>query len=517
MSDRVIIFDTTLRDGEQAAGVALNGEEKMEIAKQLEKLGVDVIEAGFAASSPGDFDAVAAIAREIKGATVASLARAVPGDVDAAWEALRNAAEKPRIHVFLSSSDIHIMHQLQKDYEQVLNQAVEMVARAKSYTSDIEFSPMDATRSRPEYVWKMLQAVIEAGATTVNIPDTVGYAIPDEFERFIRGIFENVKNIDKAVVSVHCHNDLGLSTANSLAALRAGARQIEVCVNGIGERAGNAALEEVVMAIKTREDHLNTVMGIDTTQLYRTSKLVEHLTGMPVQHNKAVVGKNAFRHQSGIHQDGILKLRATYEIMDPKAIGVPEGTQLVLGKLSGRHALQQRLEDLGYKLDNEALSRAFMAFKELADKKGEVDDRDLEALVLDEKRVASEIYHLVWVQVQSGSSMTATGTVRIRMPNGDEVTDAAIGDGPVDAVFKAIDRITGVSAELVDYQVKSVTEGTDAQGEVVVRVKSGEHIATGRGADTDIIVASAKAYLDGLSRVGHMAKVSGRVATASTP
>ncbi|HLZ72589.1 MAG TPA: 2-isopropylmalate synthase [Dehalococcoidia bacterium] len=517
MSDRIIIFDTTLRDGEQAAGVALNGEEKMEIARQLEKLGVDVIEAGFAASSPGDFDAVAAIAREIKGATVASLARAVPGDVDAAWEALRNAAEKPRIHVFLSSSDIHIMHQLQKDYEQVLNQAVEMVARAKSYTGDVEFSPMDATRSRPEYVWKMLEACIAAGATTVNIPDTVGYAIPDEFERFIRGIFENVKNIDKAVVSVHCHNDLGLSTANSLAALRAGARQIEVCVNGIGERAGNAALEEVVMAIKTREDHLNSVMGIDTTQLYRTSKLVEHLTGMPVQHNKAVVGKNAFRHQSGIHQDGILKLRATYEIMDPKAIGVPEGTQLVLGKLSGRHALQQRLEDLGYKLDNEALSRAFMAFKELADKKGEVDDRDLEALVMDEKRVASEVFHLVWVQVQSGSSMTATGTVRIRMPDGDEVTDAAIGDGPVDAVFKAILRITGISAELVDYQVKSVTEGTDAQGEVVVRVKSGDHIATGRGADTDIIVASAKAYLDGLSRVGHMAKVAGRVATASTP
>ncbi|MGH3579295.1 MAG: 2-isopropylmalate synthase, partial [Mycobacterium sp.] len=372
----------------------------------------------------------------------------VPGDVDAAWEALRNAAEKPRIHVFLSSSDIHIMHQLQKDYEQVLTQAVEMVARAKSYTGDVEFSPMDATRSRPEYVWKMLQAVIEAGATTVNIPDTVGYAIPDEFERFIRGIFENVKNIDKAVVSVHCHNDLGLSTANSLAALRAGARQIEVCVNGIGERAGNAALEEVVMAIKTREDHLNTTMGIDTTQLYRTSKLVEHLTGMPVQHNKAVVGKNAFRHQSGIHQDGILKLRATYEIMDPKAIGVPEGTQLVLGKLSGRHALQQRLEEIGYRLDNEALSRAFMAFKELADKKGEVDDRDLEALVLDEKRVASEVFHLVWVQVQSGSSMTATGTVRIRMPNGDEVTDAAIGDGPVDAVFKAIDRITGAQTEL---------------------------------------------------------------------
>ena len=517
MSDRIIIFDTTLRDGEQAAGVALNGEEKMEIARQLEKLGVDVIEAGFAASSPGDFDAVAAIAREIKGATVASLARAVPGDVDAAWEALRNAAEKPRIHVFLSSSDIHIMHQLQKDYEQVLNQAVEMVARAKSYTGDVEFSPMDATRSRPEYVWKMLEACIAAGATTVNIPDTVGYAIPDEFERFIRGIFENVKNIDKAVVSVHCHNDLGLSTANSLAALRAGARQIEVCVNGIGERAGNAALEEVVMAIKTREDHLNSVMGIDTTQLYRTSKLVEHLTGMPVQHNKAVVGKNAFRHQSGINQDGILKLRATYEIMDPKAIGVPEGTQLVLGKLSGRHALQQRLEDLGYKLDNEALSRAFMAFKELADKKGEVDDRDLEALVMDEKRVASEVFHLVWVQVQSGSSMTATGTVRIRMPDGDEVTDAAIGDGPVDAVFKAILRITGISAELVDYQVKSVTEGTDAQGEVVVRVKSGDHIATGRGADTDIIVASAKAYLDGLSRVGHMAKVAGRVATASTP
>jgi 2-isopropylmalate synthase len=517
MSDRVIIFDTTLRDGEQAAGVALNGQDKMEIAKQLEKLGVDIIEAGFAASSPGDFDAVMAIAREIKGAQVASLSRAVPADVDAAWEALRNAAERPRIHVFLSSSDIHIMHQLQKDYEQVLNQAAEMVARAKSYTSDVEFSPMDATRSRPEYVWKMLEAVIDAGATTVNIPDTVGYAIPDEFERFIRGIFEHVRNIDRAVVSVHCHNDLGLSTANSLAALGAGARQIEVCVNGIGERAGNAALEEVVMAIKTREDHLGVEIGVDTTQLYRTSKLVEHLTGMPVQYNKAIVGKNSFRHQSGIHQDGILKLRATYEIMDPKAIGVPEGTQLVLGKLSGRHALQQRLVELGYTLSNEELSRAFMAFKELADKKVEVDDRDLEALVMDEKRIASEVYHLVWVQVQSGSSLTATATVRVRLPNGDEMTDAAIGDGPVDAAFKAIDRIVGMSVELVDYQVKSVTEGTDAQGEVVLRVKAGDHVATGRGADTDIIVASAKAYVDGLSRVGHLQKVAGRVATASTP
>ncbi len=517
MSDRVIIFDTTLRDGEQAAGVALNGQDKMEIAKQLERLGVDVIEAGFAASSPGDFDAVTAIAREIKGSTVASLARAVPGDVDAAWDALRNATEKPRIHVFLSSSDIHIMHQLHKDYEQVLTQAAEMVARAKSYTSDIEFSPMDATRSRPEYVYKMLEAVIDAGATTVNIPDTVGYAIPEEFERFIRGIFEHVRNIGKATLSVHCHNDLGLSTANSLAALQAGARQIEVCVNGIGERAGNASLEEVVMAIKTREDLFQMDMGIDTTQLYRTSKLVEHLTGMPVQHNKAIVGKNAFRHQSGIHQDGILKLRATYEIMDPKSIGVPEGTQLVLGKLSGRHALQQRLEAMGYELNNEELSRAFLAFKELADKKVEVDDRDLEALVMDEKRIASEVYHLIWVQVQSGSNMTATGTVRMRLPNGDELTDAAIGDGPVDAAFKAIDRIVGTGAELVDYHVKSVTEGTDAQGEVAVRVKSGEHVATGRGADTDIIVASAKAYLDALSRIGHMQKVSGRVPVASTP
>jgi len=518
MVDRIKIFDTTLRDGEQAAGVAFDGNDKMEIAKQLERLGVDVIEAGFAASSPGDFDAVAAIAREIKDATVASLARAVPGDVDAAWEALRNAAERPRIHVFLSSSDIHIMHQLQKDYEAVLNQAAEMVARAKKYTDDVEFSPMDATRSRPEYVWRMLEAVIDAGATTVNIPDTVGYAIPEEFERFLRGIFENVRNIDKAIVSVHCHNDLGLATANSLAAIRAGARQIEVCVNGIGERAGNAALEEVVMAIKTRKDFLQAETRVDTTQLYRVSKLVEHLSGMPVQPNKAIVGRNAFRHQSGIHQDGILKLRATYEIMDPKEIGIPEGTQLVLGKLSGRHALQKRLEDLGYKLTEEELSRTFMAFKELADRKGEVDDRDLELLVLDEKRVAdSDIYRLVWVQVQSGSNMTATGTVRVRLPNGDEVTDAAIGDGPVDAVFRALNRITGLQPELVDYQVKSVTEGTDAQGEVVCRVKLGENFATGRGTDTDIIVASAKAYLDGISRASHMQRVAARVAPASTP
>ena len=500
MSDRVVIFDTTLRDGEQTAGIAFNGDDKLEIAEQLAKLGVDVIEAGFAASSPGDFDAVMRIARTVKGPKIASLARAVPGDVDAAWEAIR-VADRPRIHVFLSASDIHILHQMAKDRETVLNQAVEMVARAKRYCDDVEFSPMDATRSEPSYVIRMLREVIDAGATTINIPDTVGYAIPEEFEALIRRIFAEVRNIEKAVVSVHCHNDLGLATANSLAAVRAGARQIEVCINGLGERAGNASLEEVAMGLKTRKDFLPFDIGINTSEIYRTSRLVSDLTGIDVQPNKAVVGLNAFRHASGIHQDAVLKLRENFEIMNPREIGHPEATKIVLTKVSGRAGLKSRLNELGYELTQDELDRIFARFKDLADKKQEVDDRDLEALMADQIRTADEIWHLERVHVVSGDTVRPTATVRLIGSDGQRIEDAAVGDGPVDAVYRAINRIVGVANRLTEYSVKSVTEGIDAQGEVTIRIEAGGRTYTGRGADTDIIVASAKAYMNALNRL----------------
>ena len=386
--EQVKIFDTTLRDGEQAAGAGMTTPEKLEIARQLDRLGVDVIEAGFAASSPGDFEAVATVAREVRRPIIASLARAHPNDVDQAWNALQGAAH-PRIHVFLSSSDIHLMHQLRKNREEVMDMAVSMVARAKGYCEDVEFSAMDASRTEPEYLYTMLRAVIEAGATTINIPDTVGYSIPEEFARLLQDIQENVPNIHKAVLSVHCHNDLGLGVANSMAAIQVGARQVEGCINGLGERAGNAALEEIIMSIETRPDFLNVFTNVDTTQIYRTSRLVSDVTGFPIQPNKAVVGLNAFRHASGIHQDGILKERSTYEVMDPASIGWP-GTTLVLGKLSGRAGLRSRLEELGYHLDADELAQAFEGFKLLADKKREITDLDLEALMSDQRRAVTE-------------------------------------------------------------------------------------------------------------------------------
>jgi len=501
MTERVLIFDTTLRDGEQSPGVALATSDKLEIAHQLRRLGVDIIEAGFPASSPGDFEAVTAIAKEVRGVRIAGLARAVQNDVDRCWEAVRHA-ESPRIHVFLSSSDIHLMHQLQADKETVLEMARTMVARAKKYCSDIEFSPMDATRSDRAYVYQMLEQVIEAGATTVNIPDTVGYTIPEEFGDFIRGIRENVPNIDRAVISVHCHNDLGLASANSLAAVKAGARQIETCVNGIGERAGNAALEEVVMALRTRQDFFGVTTGINTKEIYRTSRLVSDLTGMSIQPNKAIVGANAFRHQSGIHQDGILKMRETYEIMDGADIGLPSGgAEIVLGKLSGRHGFKVRLEQLGYELTQEELSRAFLAFKELADKKPEIDDRDLEALVADKLRTSHEVYHLDFVQVSCGDHATPTATVRLIAPDGSVLADAALGTGPVDAVYQAINRLVRVPNQLTEFSIKSITEGIDALGEVTIRIQSEGKTYVGRGADTDIIVASAKAYMNALNRL----------------
>ena len=501
MVDKVLIFDTTLRDGEQSPGVALTTADKMEIARQLEKLGVDIIEAGFPKTSPGDFDAVQAIAREIKGSQIAGLAHADAGAVDACWEAVK-VGVAPRIHVFLSTSDIHIMHQLAKDKETVLEMARAMVARAAGYCSDVEFSPMDATRSDREYVYWMLEQVIAAGARTLNIPDTVGYTTPEEFAEFIADIRNKVPNIDKARISVHCHNDLGLAVANSLAAVKAGARQVETCINGIGERAGNAALEEVVMAIRTRKDFFNVETNIRTQELYRTSRLVSDLTGMSIQPNKAIVGSNAFRHQSGIHQDGVLKMRETYEIMDAKDIGIPSGGgEIVLGKVSGRHGFKARLEELGYDLTEEELSRAFMAFKELADKKAEIDDRDLEAIVADKLRTMEEVYRLDFVQVSCGDHAQPTATVRLIAPDGSIRADAALGTGPVDAVYRAINRIVQVDNELTEFHVKSVTEGIDAQGEVTISVESKGRSYVGRGADTDIIVASAKAYMNALNRM----------------
>jgi 2-isopropylmalate synthase len=497
--DRVIIFDTTLRDGEQAAGASLNIGEKLEIARQLERLGVDVIEAGFPISSPGDLEAVRAIAGEIKNSTVCALARASARDIECAWEAVKTAA-RPRIHVFISASDIHMMHQLKKNSDQVLALAREMVAMAKAYLPDVEFSPMDASRADPAFIYKMVEAVIAAGATTVNIPDTVGYAIPGEFGGLIENIFRNVPNINKATLSVHCHNDLGLAVANSLEAVRKGARQVECTVNGIGERAGNAALEEVVMAIKTRADLMGVDTGISTRQIYSTSRLVSELTGFTVQPNKAVVGANAFRHQSGIHQDGVIKMRSTYEIIDPQSVGVPSSS-LVLGKLSGRHALKERLAELGYILSEADFERVFTAFKALADKKKKIGDRDIQSLVAEYQRTMVETYRLKRVQVSCGDRGIPTAAVILSGPDGKEMADAALGTGPIDAVYQAINRLVKVPNMLTEFSVNSVTEGIDAIGEVLIRIESGGVGYTGRGADTDIIVASAKAYMNALNRM----------------
>ena len=499
--EKVMMFDTTLRDGEQSAGIGLTTPEKMEIAKQLDRLGVDIIEAGFAASSPGDFEAVRNIAQEVRRPIIASLARCHSDDVDQAWRAIEGAA-RPRVHVFISSSDVQIMHQLRRNPEQVLEMAVASVERAKSYCDDVEFSPMDATRTDIEYLYTMLEAVIEAGANTVNIADTVGYTIPAEFYDRIRMIRENVPNIDRAVMSVHCHNDLGMSVANSLAAVQAGARQVEGCINGLGERAGNAALEEIIMAIETRPDLFEVGTNIDTRQIYRTSRLVSDITGFPVQPNKAIVGANAFRHASGIHQDGVLKNRSTFEIMDPRSVGWPSN-ELVLGKLSGRAGLRSRLEELGYSLEQAELDEAFEAFKDLADKKREVSDADLVALMSSRRRVVDvpTVYQLEHVQVTSGNHDVPTATVSVVGPDGSQTTDAATGTGPVDAVYKAINRIIHVENRLTEFRVDAVTEGIDAIGDVTIRIEADGSAYIGRGSDTDIIVASAKAYMNALNRL----------------
>ena len=499
--DKVLIFDTTLRDGEQSAGIGLTTVEKLDIARQLDRLGVDIIEAGFAASSPGDLEAVRTIAREVRRPIIASLARCHPDDIDAAWDALKDA-ERPRIHVFISSSDVQIMHQLRKNPEEVLDMAVASVERAKGYCDDVEFSPMDATRTDMDYLYKLVEAAIDAGATTVNIPDTVGYALPSEFAQRVRDIREHVPNIDKAVISVHCHNDLGNAAANSIAAVQVGARQVEGCINGLGERAGNAALEEVIMAIETRSAMLGVSTKIDTTQIYRTSRLVSDITGFAVQPNKAIVGANAFRHASGIHQDGVLKERTTFEIMDPQSVGWPSST-LVLGKLSGRAGLRARLEELGFQLDQEQLNAAFEAFKILADRKREVTDADLEALMASQRRTRAEpaIYSLDHVQVSSGDHGIPTATVTLTGPSGETKTDAATGTGPVDAVYQAINRVVHVPNRLTEFRVDAVTEGIDAIGDVTIRIDRHGQSYVGRGSDTDIIVASAKAYMNALNRL----------------
>ena len=515
--EKVKFLDTTLRDGEQSAGIGMTQEEKMEIAKQLERLQVDIIEAGFAASSPGDWQAVNNIAREVRSPVIASLARAHPNDVDLAWEAIK-VAERPRIHVFLSSSEIHVMHQLRKNREEVMDMAVSMVQRAKGYCDDVEFSPMDATRTDPDYLYQMLEAVIRAGATTINIADTVGYAIPSNFGQLLKNIQERVAGVEKVTLSVHCHNDLGLAVSNSLAAIEAGARQVEGCINGIGERAGNASLEEIIMALDTRKDLFQVDIGIDTTQIYPSSKLVSRITGMAVQANKAVVGENAFRHASGIHQDGVLKDRSTYEVMQPERVGVP-GNSLVLGKLSGRAGLQARLEALGFKLDRDEITKVFESFKELADKKREVTDRDLEILMDEEKRVSGEpiSYSLDQVHFSSGDHDIPTATVRLIDPEGNANTDASTGNGPVDAVCKAIDRVVGCSNKLSEFNVQAVTEGVDSIGTVTIRIENAGRTFSGRGASTDIIVASAKAYLSAVNRMLAADEEASLPAVGTTP
>lgn len=505
--ERVIIFDTTLRDGEQSPGATLNSDEKVDIAKQLARLRVDVIEAGFPAASSGDLEAVRRISHEVQGPVICALARANKEDIDKAWEAIRYA-EKGRIHVFLASSDIHLKYKLKMTREEALERAREMVAYAKSLCEDIEFSPEDAGRSDPEYLYQVLEAVIEAGATTVNIPDTVGYCMPDEFGALILGIKNNVQNIDKAIISVHCHNDLGLATANSLAAVLNGARQVECTINGIGERAGNAALEEIVMAIQTRPQFFNLTTNINAKQIYRASHLVSTHTNIPIQPNKAIVGANAFAHEAGIHQDGVLKNKLTYEIMTPESIGLSDNV-LVLGKHSGRHAFRTYLEGMGYELQPEELDRVFERFKDLADKKKSVTDADIDAIIADELYQPPETYRLEQVQVSCGDHSIPTATVLLRTPEGDMVSDAALGSGPVDAVYKAINRVIGVPNKLIEFSIKAVTEGIDAVGEVTIRIEAElpingqtvKRVFSGRGSDTDIVVASAKAYMYALNKL----------------
>jgi 2-isopropylmalate synthase len=535
MDSYVRIFDTTLRDGEQSPGASLTSSEKLEIARALARMGIDIIEAGFPSASPDDLEAVRRIAVEVGNTApghvdepgteqatiqrpppiICGLARTTKGDIDAAWEGVRLAA-RPRIHTFLATSPIHMQYKLKMSPEEVALRIREMVTYARSLCEDVEFSPEDAGRSEPDFLYKVLQIAIECGATTLNIPDTVGYTTPEEWGKLIEGIIHNTKGIEKAIVSLHCHNDLGMATANTLAGLRAGARQVEGTINGIGERAGNASIEEVVMALHTRRNLFNLTTGIDPTQIARVSHMVSTYTGIPVQPNKAIVGANAFAHEAGIHQDGMLKHHTTYEIMRPEMIGLSQ-SNLVLGKHSGRHALRVRLSELGHELSNEELDRAFERFKELADKKKSITDADLEALVADQIYQVREIYSLEGLQVACGTMGMPTATVRLRGPDGALRVQAAVGTGPVDATYKAIDGIIQAPNALQEFSIRAITGGIDAIGEVTVRLESAEENQPpremaqngrikprwygGHGADTDIIVASAKAYLSAINKI----------------
>lgn len=514
MSDQIIIFDTTLRDGEQSPGCSMNTAEKLELAGALVDLGVDVIEAGFPIASPGDFEAVQAIARQFGDrTTICGLARSRDEDIDRAWGALKDAA-KPRIHVFLATSAIHREFKLKMDKAEIVRRAVESVQRAKGYCDNIEFSPEDAARTEHDFLCEVVEKAIDAGATTVNIPDTVGYATPEQYFELITYLKKYVPNIHRAVISAHCHDDLGLAVANSLAAVKAGARQVECTINGLGERAGNAALEEIVMAVRTRQDYYGVTTGIHTQRLCATSRLVSSITGMQVQRNKAIVGQNAFAHEAGIHQHGILQERTTYEIMRPEDVGFT-GANLVLGKHSGRHAFRDRIAQLGYHLDEKILSQVFDDFIALADKKKDVYDSDIAALI--ENRVGEEPlrWRLISLHTSAGTGSIPTATLQLQHGDDPVRCDAATGDGPVDAVFNAMERITGISGRLQNYQVRSLSVGKDAQGEVLIDLVHNNRVYHGKGVSTDIIEASAQAYLKALNRAAADAGTSPRVSPKS--
>ena len=506
MSERIVIFDTTLRDGEQSPGASMDTRAKVEVARQLEKLGVDVIEAGFPISSPGDFEAVQAVSKVVGKPIVAGLARCVKADIDAAARALEEA-KHPRIHVFLATSKIHMQHKLKKAEEEILKLAVESVEYARKFVDDVEFSPEDASRTELGFLSQVFDAVVDAGATTVNIPDTVGYAIPEEFGRVIKHLRESTRTGGQAVISVHCHNDLGLAVANSLEAVVNGARQVECTINGIGERAGNCSLEEVVMAIRTRKDALKFETAVNTQEIMKSSRLVSKMTGIPVQPNKAIVGDNAFAHEAGIHQDGVLKEKSTYEIMKPEDIGLSD-SRLVLGKHSGRHAFGERLSSLGYDLIQEEVASAFSAFKALADKKKEIYDEDIQALIEEQLMTVPSTYQLEYVQISSGTSTIPTATVCLKKDD-KILQDASCGDGPIDAAYNTIDRITKMKCRLVHYSLRAVTAGKDAMGEVSVRVRHRGTEVTGRGASTDVIEASVKAYVSGINRLFFLKEKNG--------
>jgi 2-isopropylmalate synthase len=515
--ETVTIFDTTLRDGEQSPGATLTQVEKLEIARQLEAMGVDVIEAGFPISSDGDFESVKAIAGEITRSTVCGLARCTSKDIDRAGNAVKGAA-KPRIHVFCATSKIHRDHKLKMDKAEILKLAVSSIQQAKTFTPDVEFSPEDASRTELEFLEEITQAAAEAGATTINLPDTVGYATPKGYGEIFSHLLKKLPILreKKIVLSAHCHDDLGLAVANSLAAIEGGARQVECTINGIGERAGNAALEEIVMALRTRSDFYQADSRIESTKIYPVSRMVSALTGLTVQRNKAIVGENAFAHEAGIHQDGILKYRQTYEIMDPSTIGIPK-TALVLGKHSGRHAFKDRVSYLGYKLNDEQLEATFVKFKALADKKKEVFDEDIEALVDEQLDVNSSLWELAGLQVMAGRNVAPTATVALRDSTGVTLQDASVGDGPVDAIYSAIQRLTGVRVSLVDYRIRSVTKGKEALGEAHVELEHGGRKVRGRGLSTDILEASALAYLAAINRLRSIDNRQRQVTQHSAP